>query len=194
MRSLERPASASEILVEAPTGMPSAADGTRSGTHGPPVSGATGERAPGAAAEDHPLTATRCYGWGKMSGQLTNGPTPESNLGYLFRLAHQRIRGALDDALGDLGISAQEYVILSVFETRPELTTSQLARITQVTRQTMHTAVLDLETAGLIERRPENPRVVLIRPTERGRRTLAAATDRVRSIERAALAGFSAAE
>ena len=126
-----------------------------------------------------------------MSAQLTSDPEPEANLGYLFRLAYQRFRAALDDALQDLALSAQEYVILSVFETRSELSTSELARLTQVTRQTMHTAVVGLETAGLLERRPKNPRVVLVRPTKRGRRTLADATDRVRAVERAALAGLS---
>ena len=71
----------------------------------------------------------------------------------------------LDDELADLGLSAQEYGILSVFETHPELSTSELARITQVTRQTMHTLDLGLETAGLLERRAHNPSVVLVRPT-----------------------------
>jgi DNA-binding MarR family transcriptional regulator len=129
-----------------------------------------------------------------MSAPLTSDPEPESNLGYLFRLAHQRFRATLEDALQDLGLSAQEYVILSVFETRPQLSTSELARITQVTRQTMHTAVLELETAGLIERRAKNQRVVVVRPTKRGRMTLAAATDRVRTVEQTALAGLSRAE
>ena len=126
-----------------------------------------------------------------MSGALTSYPEPEANLGYLFRLAYQRFRAALDDGLQDLGLSAQEYGILSVFETRPELSSSELARITQVTRQTMHSAVLGLETAGLLERRPTNQRVVLVRPTKRGSKTLAAATERVRAIERTALAGLS---
>ena len=126
-----------------------------------------------------------------MSAQLTSNPEPEANLGYLFRLAYQRFRAALDDALQDLALSAQEYVVLSVFETRPELSTSELARITQVTRQTMHTAVLALESAGLLERRPKNRRVVLVRLTKRGRKTLGAATDRVRAVERSALAGLS---
>jgi DNA-binding MarR family transcriptional regulator len=126
-----------------------------------------------------------------MSDALTNDPGPDANLGYLFRLAHQRFRAALEDALQEIGLSAQEYVILSVFETRPELSTSELARITQVTRQTMHTAVLGLETAGLLERRPKNQRVVLVRPTKQGLKTLTAATGRVRAVERAALAGLS---
>jgi DNA-binding MarR family transcriptional regulator len=129
-----------------------------------------------------------------MSVVLTSAPAREANLGYLFRLAHQRFRATLEDALRDLGLSAQEYAVLSVFETRPELSTSELARITQVTRQTMHAAVLELEAAGLIERRPKNQRVVLVRPTRRGRRTLAAATDRVREVEQAALGGLSHTE
>src|SRR5215212_4560044 len=97
-----------------------------------------------------------------MSGSLTSHPQPEANLGYLFRLAHQRFRAALDEALEDLGLSAHEYGILSASVTRTELSASELARITQVTRQTMHTAVLGLE----------------------------AATERVRAIEGAALAGL----
>ena len=126
-----------------------------------------------------------------MSDALTSAVEPEANPGYLFRLAYQRFRGALDDALDDLGLSAQEYVLLSVFETRSELSTSELARITQVTWQTMHTAVLGLGTAGLLERRPKNQRVVLVGLTRRGRKALKAATDRVRAVERTALAALS---
>jgi DNA-binding MarR family transcriptional regulator len=118
-------------------------------------------------------------------------PEPQANLGYLFRLAHQRFRAALEHGLQDLGLSAQEYVILSVFETRRELSSSELARVTQVTRQTMHAAVVALENAGLLERRRTNQRVVLVRPTRRGRETLEVATERVRAIERTALAGLS---
>ena len=130
-----------------------------------------------------------------MSVVLTSSPRPapgpEANLGYLFRLAHQRFRALLDDELKDVGLSAQEYGILSVFETRAELSTSELARITQVTRQTMHPAILRLESAGLLERRARNQRVVLLRPTKQGREALRAATGRIRLAERAAFAGLS---
>jgi DNA-binding MarR family transcriptional regulator len=130
-----------------------------------------------------------------MSGMLTTtvapGPRANANLGYLFRLAHQRFRALLESELQDLGLSAQEYGVLSVFETRPELSISELARISQVKRQTMHTSILRLEAAGLLERRAENQRVVLVRPTRRGRERLEAATRRVRGAERAALAGLS---
>lgn len=117
-------------------------------------------------------------------------PRPDADLGYLFRLAHQRFRALLDGELADLGLSAQDYGILSVFGTRPELSTSELARISQVTRQTMHTSVLSLEAAGLVERSARNQRVVFVRPTDRGRTCLEKATRRVRAVERAALAGL----
>jgi DNA-binding MarR family transcriptional regulator len=125
------------------------------------------------------------------SEELTPAPAEglraDANLGYLFRLAHQRFRALLEEAVADLGMSAQDYGILSVFENRQELSTSELARISQVTRQTMHTSILGLEAAGLLERRAMNLRVVLVRPTKLGRRRLGLATSRVRSVERRAL-------
>src|SRR3984885_6168181 len=130
-----------------------------------------------------------------MSERLTTKarplPRPDANLGYLFRLAHQRFRALLNSELEDLGLSAQEYGILSVFETRPELSTSELARISQVTRQTMHASILSLEAAGLVQRRARNQRVVLLGLTTRGRKCLDTATRRVRVVERAALADLS---
>jgi DNA-binding MarR family transcriptional regulator len=130
-----------------------------------------------------------------MSERLTTStwplPQPDANLGYLFRLAYQGFRALLDSELEDLGLSVLEYGILSVFETRPELSTSELARISQVTRQTMHTSILSLEAAGLVERRARNQRVVLVRLTKQGRTCLEAATRRVRVAESAALADLS---
>src|SRR4029077_10081727 len=111
-----------------------------------------------------------------MSERLTTSarplPQPDADLGYLFRLAHQRFRALLDSELEDLGLSSQDYGILSVFGTRPELSPSELARISQVTRQTMHTSVLSLEAAGLVERDARNQRVGPVRPPHGGRRAL----------------------
>jgi DNA-binding MarR family transcriptional regulator len=130
-----------------------------------------------------------------MSASLTTpSPSAQANLGYLFRLAFQRFRATLEQELADLGLSVQEYGLLSLFETRAELSTSELARLAQVTRQTMHAAVLGLEAGGLVERRPRNQRVVFVAPTPEGRARLDAATARVRAVERAALAGLSGGE
>src|ERR1700746_1353247 len=106
----------------------------------------------------------------KLTKSVRPDPQPEATLGYLFRLAHQRFRARLGSELEDLGLSAQDYGILSVFEARPPLSAAELARISQVTRQTMHASVRGLEAAGLVERIAENQRVVLVRLTARGRR------------------------
>jgi DNA-binding MarR family transcriptional regulator len=131
----------------------------------------------------------------KMSDGLTESgrplPEPQANLGYLFRLAFQRFRVTLEDELEAFELTSQEYGVLSVFETRSELSTSELARILEVTRQTMHTAVLALERARLVSRRPMNRRVVLVGPTKHGRERLDAATERVRELERTAFGGLS---
>ena len=121
-------------------------------------------------------------------------PGPDANLGYLFRLAHQRFRTALEAELRDFGLSAQEYGILSVFGDRPELSTSELARIAQVTRQTMHAAVRRLEDGGFLAREARNQRAVTMHLTRRGRDQLEVATRRVRAVESAALAGLSRGE
>ena len=55
----------------------------------------------------------------------------------------------------------------------------------------MHPAICTLESAGLLERRAKNQRVVLLRLTEQGRDVLRAATKRIREAERAAFAGLS---
>jgi DNA-binding MarR family transcriptional regulator len=97
----------------------------------------------------------------------------------------------LEVELEDTGLSAHEYGILSVFETRAELSSAELARVAQVTRQTMHPAILRLESAGLLERRTRNQRVVLLCPTKQGRAALRAATKRIRRAERAVFSGLS---
>jgi DNA-binding MarR family transcriptional regulator len=55
----------------------------------------------------------------------------------------------------------------------------------------MHASILNLEAAGLVERSARNQRVVLVRPTTRGRKHLETATRRVRVVEHAALADLS---
>jgi DNA-binding MarR family transcriptional regulator len=55
----------------------------------------------------------------------------------------------------------------------------------------MHTSILSLEAAGLVERSARNQRVVLVRPTTHGRQCLETATRRVRAVEHAALADLS---
>ena len=55
----------------------------------------------------------------------------------------------------------------------------------------MHTSILSLEKAGLVERIAKNQRVVLVRLTARGRNRLQTATRQVRAVEHDVLADLS---
>ena len=58
----------------------------------------------------------------------------------------------------------------------------------------MHTSILSLEAAGLLERRARNQRVVLVGPTEARPQTPGGGDRRVRAVERTVLGGLSAEE
>lgn len=119
-----------------------------------------------------------------------------ASLGYLFRVAHQAFRRSLETALAPHGLSVAQYSALSLFRVRPELTSADLARLADVTPQSMNLVVQQLVEHGLLERHPhpDHGRMLMLRPTARGRRLLDEATAPVREVERATLTGLSADE
>ena len=118
------------------------------------------------------------------------------NLGYLFRLAHQAFRRRLEIALLDHELTVPEYSALSAFDLRAEVSSAELARILDVTPQTMNAVVHDLLGRSLLRREKATGRgkALKLRLSPQGRRRLDAATDSVRRVERASLTGRSAAE
>ncbi len=122
--------------------------------------------------------------------------SPDGNLGYLFRLAYQGFRRRLETALARHGLTVPEYSALSAFHTRSQLSSADLARLLEVTPQTMNAVVHELLARSLLEReqQPSRGKTLLLRPSRRGRRLLNTATDTVRSIESAALNGREASE
>ncbi|GAA3394835.1 hypothetical protein GCM10020369_65730 [Cryptosporangium minutisporangium] len=59
-----------------------------------------------------------------------------------------------DAALRPYGITTRQYGLLTQLDLEPELTTSELARQLDVSRQTLHGMVDDLERAGYLVRAP----------------------------------------
>jgi DNA-binding MarR family transcriptional regulator len=114
---------------------------------------------------------------------------PDGNLGYLFRLAFQAFRRELEAALARHRLTVPEYSALSAFDAQTELSSAQLARLLEVTPQTMNTLVHELLHRSLLAResRPSHGKTLLLRLSPRGRRLLTAATKTVRSVENAAL-------
>jgi DNA-binding MarR family transcriptional regulator len=122
--------------------------------------------------------------------------SPQGNLGYLFRVAYQGFRRRLEAALASHGLTVPEYSVLSAFDARAQMSSAELARLLDVTPQTMNALVHELLDRSLLrrEQHPSRGRTLLLRLSPRGRRLLDSATETVRRVENAALDGRDSAE
>jgi DNA-binding MarR family transcriptional regulator len=111
---------------------------------------------------------------------------PEGAVGYLLRQAQLTLRGALDQALRELGLTTPQYSVLSVLEVEPGLSGAELARTSMLTPQTTNGILVALERAGHIVRTPttRDGRVLQARLTDTGRALLDQARERVAEVER----------
>jgi len=120
----------------------------------------------------------------------------ETSVGYLLKEASSALRAAMEEVLRPLGTTVTRYSCLELLAQRPGLSNSELARGAFVTRQSMSVLLQTLEAEGLVTRPAEAPvgKVLPVRLTARGRRSLEAATTAVRSVEVRMLAGLTGAE
>jgi len=109
----------------------------------------------------------------------------EERLGYELKRAQQALRGRMDAALGELGVTAPQYAVLAGLEAAPGVSSAELARRSFVTPQTMQAIVAGLEARGLLVRhaRPGHGRVLGTELTGEGRTLVASAHDAVRAVE-----------
>lgn len=120
----------------------------------------------------------------------------DTSLGYLLKEAASALRAAMEEVLRPLGMTITHYSCLELLAQRPGLSNSELARGAFVTRQSMNVLLQALERDGFVTR-PAEPPVGKALPTTLtplGRRSLAAATAAVRSIEVRMLAGMTDVE
>ncbi|MFD4630715.1 MarR family winged helix-turn-helix transcriptional regulator [Streptomyces sp. NPDC058284] len=107
------------------------------------------------------------------------------HVGYRLKKAHAALRGAMDAALREHGLTVPQYSCLEVLAVRPGLSNADLARATFVTRQSMNVVLRGLQRDGLIDR-PDTVETGRARPTTltpEGRRRLRAAQAAVYAIE-----------
>ncbi len=119
----------------------------------------------------------------------------ERRVGYELKRAQHALRLGMDGALRELGLTTPQYAALALLEADPGLSNAELARRAFVTPQTMNAIVVNLEAAGLLERRPHprHGRILRGYPTEAGRDALGKAHGLVLAIERRMLAPLDAA-
>jgi DNA-binding MarR family transcriptional regulator len=107
------------------------------------------------------------------------------HVGYRLKRAHAALRGAMDAALREHGLTVPQYSCLEVLAARPGLSNAELARATFVTRQSMNVVLRGLQQDGLLTR-PDTVATGRARPTtltDEGRRRLHAAQTDVYAIE-----------
>lgn len=99
------------------------------------------------------------------------------SLGYALKRAQQALRGRLDTALRDIGLTTPQYSVLAGLEKSNGLSNAELARRAFVTPQTMQAIIVTLEKAGLIKREahPDNGRILTTDLTAEGREAVRAA-------------------
>ncbi|MFF1479667.1 MarR family winged helix-turn-helix transcriptional regulator [Streptomyces sp. NPDC058301] len=128
-----------------------------------------------------------------MTDETTTDPTPPDDatadvterLGYRLKRAAAALRGAMDGALREYGLTVPQYACLELLDQRPGLSNAELARGTFVTRQSMNVVLRGLQDAGLITRAPtaDHGRALPAHLTEDGHRRLAAARTAVYAID-----------
>ncbi len=117
-------------------------------------------------------------------------------LGYLLRQAASAQRLRMDRALGGLGLTLPQFLVLTMARAYPGASNADLARLTQLTPQTLSVIVGNLLKAGWVERRAHaaHGRIQMIRPTPAGEALLEACRHHTAPLEAGLASSFSDAE
>jgi DNA-binding MarR family transcriptional regulator len=115
---------------------------------------------------------------------------PEGHIGYLLRQAQAAMRLAYDASLAELGLTAPQFLVLTLLDAYPGASGAELARTAQLTPQTMNLIVRKLEREALIARgeHETHGRVLRLTLTTKGTTRLRQAKALSDKIERRILA------
>jgi DNA-binding MarR family transcriptional regulator len=110
----------------------------------------------------------------------------QGHIGYLLRQASGAMRLALDAGLGEAGLTTPQFLILNLLDAYPGASGAELARIAQLTPQTVNLIVRKLEQSALIERADHEThgRVMRLTLTATGLKTLAQCKHLADKVER----------
>lgn len=109
---------------------------------------------------------------------------PPLPLSLALAAAGRRAQAALDDVLAELGVSSRHLAALGHVSRDPDLSTSDLARRSGVTAQSMHATIRELVDMGAMSRDAAG----------RGRRAALAVTDHGRALVRDGMAAVHRAD
>jgi DNA-binding MarR family transcriptional regulator len=121
----------------------------------------------------------------------------EPGISYAIARLQQIVLGSVSEVAAHHGLTALQFTTLSVLNRHGEpLSSSQLARRSFMTAQSMHEVTHRLEEIGLIKRNPHpnHGRKLPASLTAKGRRVLAACESAVADFETRMLRGFTRAD
>jgi len=123
---------------------------------------------------------------------VKGGVRMEEQVGYVLKQVQQVLRAKMDEAVGRRGLTTPQFAALNALGAGGELSGAALARRSFVTPQTMNGIVVNLEAAGLVERRtdPTDARVLRVALTPDGRARLDACRAAVAAVEEQLLSGL----
>ncbi len=124
-----------------------------------------------------------------MSQGAVVGPVDQA-VGYVLKQTATALRSAMDTVLRPLQLTVPQYSCPEVLAQRPGLSSSELARATFVTRQSMNLVLHGLQQRGLLTRATvaDDGKALRTELTDVGRVQLHAASVAVRTIEKQMLA------
>jgi DNA-binding MarR family transcriptional regulator len=117
-------------------------------------------------------------------------------LGYLLRQAQGAARLSLERALGELGVTPPQFMVLTMLKAYPGLSGADLARVALLTPQTTGVIIRNLERDGAIQKTPHpvHGRVLQWTLTPRGRALLVKCRRHALALERRLANGMTARE
>lgn len=113
---------------------------------------------------------------------------------YLLKRAELAVRGCVERAFGEVGVTPGQYFTLLLVTTGEATSSAELARAMGVLPQSMSEVIGPLEQRGAIVRRPDprNNRILRVELTAEGRRLFERTTEIAVRLERELLASFAA--
>jgi DNA-binding MarR family transcriptional regulator len=114
-------------------------------------------------------------------------------LAYLLRQAQAATRLTMERALGELGVTPPQFVVLTMLKAYPGLSGADLARVALLTPQTVGVIIRNLERDGAIRKAPHpvHGRVLQWTITRRGVTLLGKCRRRAMAVERRLGAGLN---
>lgn len=114
-------------------------------------------------------------------------------LAYLLRQAQAASRLTMERALGEVGVTPPQFVVMTMLRAYPGLSGAELARVALLTPQTVGVIIANLERDGAIRKtaHPVHGRMLQWSLTRRGEALLAKCRRHVQKLERRLETGLS---